>query len=142
VAWMHVDQNEINQPLDARDPTASGVSLRVYVSPYDIPVAIQGIYDDVISRFVISLKYAGLDEERKIKTRANDLIDFYVGKESNRMYRIAVDVEAMGAERIECEVLSAIDKLNPTRTRRGNYIAAKRAIQQSRGRLEALAAAR
>jgi hypothetical protein len=143
MGWMRVDQNQINQPLENRDPAASGVSLQVFVSPYDIPEAIHGGYDKGISRFVISFKYAGVEEESISKTTGNEHIDFFVGKDSNRLYRIAVDVDAMQATTVEVAVSSAIDRLAESPTRRtGNYIAAKRAIHQSRRQLEELAAAR
>jgi hypothetical protein len=137
--WMLVDLNDINKPLEERDPSASGVSLQLFVSPYDVPQAVQGKYETAIKRFIIDFKYVNSAEEEFVKKPGNANIEFIVGKESNRLYGISVDVDAIGATQVNLNVSAAIDSLATNTPRRmGNYTAAKRALQQTHNRLESI----
>ncbi len=137
--WITVNQTDINLPEEER--TGCGVDVRVFVSPYDVPSAIRGGYDKTIQRFGIQFKYLTPDEDLIEKTHAK-YIEFRVGKESNRLHKILIDVHSLTADHVQLTVLSvvetAIDRLAnaPLRPqRRGNYIAAKRAIEQNQGLL-------
>jgi hypothetical protein len=105
--WIEVD-------ADRYESESSGggkdLEFHVYVSPYDLPEAVRGEYVARESMFFIEFKYIG--EESLERQIADDYVTMYVGRHSNRLYRIAVDVDKLGARSIVIRVSKAIDTLS------------------------------
>jgi hypothetical protein len=72
------------------------------VQDLDVPEAVRGSYDEKRKRFVIQFKYIG-DEgtERKPFDRYVSLV---VGKHSQRLYAIEIDVDALRANKVQIKV--------------------------------------
>lgn len=130
--WLQLDGKRLN-PLQKRE--IRGVKIDVYLSPYDVPEAVRGFYDESIKRFVIEFKYLGEESKR---LQRNKHLELRVGKNSGRLYRIDVDVESLKAEAVSLnmhipELLSkTIDRLEPATSdlRQDNYDLAKRVISE------------
>ena len=136
--WIQVDQKTVNPPRLERH---QGVNLQVMVSPYDVPEAIRGEYDQGIKKFVVELKYLSAEEPPYEKLTKGGGIVLYVGERTKRIYRIEIDVDALDATQVSLiigRLEDAIDEL-PAVTRSGNYGAAKRAIESTRDDLFLLA---
>lgn len=133
--WMKVDQDMVNAPLD---DSMVGIDLKLFVSPYDIPIALKGDYNESISKFVIELEYDSPDEELAAPDVA-DHITFYSGLHSGRLHKIELDVDKANAGTVELQIIadkigSAITRLRTSQPkkypRKRNYVAAQRAISQ------------
>lgn len=130
--WLQLDGKRLN-PLQERE--IRGVKIDVYLSPYDVPEAVRGFYDESIPRFVIEFKYLG---EESTRLQRHKHLELRVGKNSGRLYRIDVDVQSLKAEAVSLnmhipELLSkAIDSLAPAASdqRQDNYDLAKRVISE------------
>lgn len=118
--WLPIDKN-IN-PMQEKE--IGGVTVRVSLSPYDVPLAVRGGFDKERDRFVIAFKYL-LDEEIEVKALENEEhVSIGVGKESNLLREILIDVNAIKAETVRLdlqvvkkEVEDAIDKWASTSVR-------------------------
>jgi hypothetical protein len=132
--WLTVDRKRINAPLD---DSQVGVDFQLFVSPYDIPVAIKGGYDESIHRFVIELQYDSAPEQLA-EPEVAEHVQFYSGRDSGRLHRIVVNVDEIGAASVQLQIIvnqieHAINQLRTQRSRfpsRRNYVAAQRAISQ------------
>ena len=130
--WLQLDGKQLN-PLQKRE--IRGVKIDVYLSPYDVPEAVRGFYDESVARFVIEFKYLG-EESTRLKRHKH--LELRVGKNSGRLYRIDVDVESLKAEAVSLNmhipelVSEAIDSLAPAAPDRGrdNYDLAKQVISE------------
>ena len=103
-----------------------GVELHVQISPYDIPQALRGHYNDEANRFEIEFQY--LTEEPLMEKIADQYVSFFVGKKSGRLYKIQMDVKAMKAQKVTLRlaptamISQEISKLNEhIPRRRDNY---------------------
>lgn len=98
--WVTVPQS-IAQNIPPSIQKVRGMSIQVHVSPFDIPQAIRGRYDDASRRFVIELQYMG-KERTEIRELSPQVI-LLVGRRTGRIYEIQVDVhsENIGAIRIQ-----------------------------------------
>lgn len=130
--WLQVD-------LDTETPEdrqlIRGVKVKLLVSPYDIPEAVRGFYDEQKHRFVIEFRYIG-DEPTELQPQDRH-ITLVVGKNSGRLYGIEIDVDTLKVEvvglRMEIikEVNEALDNLvqkSISPSRRDNYRLTKDAI--------------
>ena len=136
--WIQLNSDELNPP---RHESIRGVDVVVFLSPYDVPEAVSGDYDDEIKKFVIAFRYI-VEDEPFARQTGDSVVTLRVGKNSGRLYGIEVDVDKIRADSINLfvkipeVVQQAIDKLesNPRhRRRRGNYRVAKKVISE-RGR--------
>lgn len=133
--WIKLDPEKLNKP---KLETIQGVEVEVMLSPYDVPDAVGGNYDKERKRFVIEFKYASGDEPRSVEWH-DQYVNFIVGRNSQRLYGLEIDVDAMNAHAVSLKVLEekvdkAIDDLGRKLTRRsrlGNYGLAKEVISQS-----------
>ena len=103
------------------------------MSPYDVPEAVRGYYDDELQRFVIEFRYINNDEPVKKQRKEN--LTLRIGRHSNRLYGIEVDVQAIRGNtvsvspfpQISGSVIDAIDSLSNS----DNYDIARDAIEQN-----------
>jgi len=120
----------------------SGVTIRVFVSPFDVPEGVRGYYDDSAHVFRIEFKYP-FDEELVPQAKAPDNLRLFVGKNSGRLKQIEVDVDALGAEVLLVHVVpnlvdQAIEELSkspPARVRHANYDLTRKVISNHRREL-------
>jgi len=130
--WLQID---LDTEAAERHERIQGVSVALLVSPYDIPAAVRGFFDESKRRFIVEFKYMG--EEPTEMSRQDHYANLIVGKNSRRLYGMELDVEALQAERVEVrigiikEVNEALDQLvrkplSPNRL--DNYLLAKDAV--------------
>lgn len=104
--WISVDRAK----YDPGTPVSEhGVEFHVFISPYDMPEAVRGDFDESKRRFVIEFKY--IATEPLEHQTPDDYVTFVVGENSRRLYRIEVDVEGMGADAVVLRVSRAMDAL-------------------------------
>lgn len=126
--WIQVNANEVNIP---RWEIRNGVEVQVVVSPYDVPVAVRGGYDEVAKAFAIDFKYPSEEEEHVPKT-VSDHITCFIGAKSRRLQRILIDVDKFDSDRIMLQVQGLADKfpeINQHPSRRGNIETASKLLR-------------
>jgi hypothetical protein len=138
--WVEVDWNRLNQP---RRETINGVEVTVYFSPYDMPEAVKGEYNDAKDRFVIRFQYLGGEEPVEHRDE-DEHVRLGIGKKTSRLHEILVDVKSLQAngvmlkmqqsDLVADEVENAIAKFASftAAPRKGNYEAVSEALQQQR----------
>ena len=68
-----------------------------YVSPYDIPEALQGYLDKENKKFIIEFKYRSNDP--KYVENFFDVLTFHTGVNSSRIYKIEIDINKIDKKR-------------------------------------------
>lgn len=103
-----------------------------------------GPYEKASEKFIIEFRYVSGDASLRRQEHESGLVNFFIGKSSNRLCRIELDVKQLGANRVGLAILptlegvvdEAIDKLATAKVpRAGNYSLAKEAISQRREEL-------
>jgi hypothetical protein len=144
--WVRLDTEKLNTP---KPQDIRGVNITVRMSPYDVPEAVRGYYDQALQRFVIEFRYIG-DEPLK-QEQQGEYITLRIGRHSGRLYGIEVDADAMKARavsvnfenrlrvpQVSAAILKAIDTLShhpQKRSRHENYEVAKDAITQKQDQI-------
>ena len=131
--WIQVelDTEKLKQAKHLR-----GIVVELLVSPYDVPEAVRGFFDDEINRFAIEFKYIGGSDEPKKNNQQDKYLNFKIGENSERLYRLEIDVAALQANTVglmivQKEVNEALDQLiqqSGRINRKDNYRLAKEAI--------------
>jgi hypothetical protein len=146
--WLEVDLDteKLKQSRKIR-----GVVVELLVSPYDVPEAVRGFFDKETNRFAVEFKYIGSGDEPKKNNQQDRFLNFRIGENSGRLYRLEIDVEALKANSVELrmlverEVSEALDQLiqrSGRVNRQDNYRLAKEAIVARQNQLfDALAPA-
>lgn len=133
--WIAVDPRDLNKPQ--RQQTGSGIEIELYLSPYDIPQAVNGRYDQGKKRFVIEFSYIAGDEPRKCVPQDEHLA-LHVGKQTNRLYAIEVDVDALQAKTVALtfseRIENAMDALS-SQPPRANHQMAREVIRSKQAEL-------
>lgn len=104
--WILVNPADYEE---SRPGKIRGVDVKILVSPYDIPAAVFGEYDEALKKLVITFKYATEDEPSEPSGPPN--LTFWTGKKSKRLLRIAIDVDEMQAKEVRLAILSELEKL-------------------------------
>lgn len=68
------------------------------MSPFDVPQRVSGRYDDKQGRFVIDFSYLVDDEPKEEVEPDNEHFSLLIGKRSGCLYRVAIDVDEIGAD--------------------------------------------
>src|SRR5262245_49867289 len=115
--WIEVNPDEL--ALD-QDREVRGVTLRLRLSPYDVPLAVTG--RDEGGCFFVKFRYI-TEDEKTTREQKDDHLWLHVGKNTGRLYAIEIDVNALKAHTVRLEVInSAIDQMaQQQEQRRGNY---------------------
>ncbi len=132
--WIQVNPHELNKPKVER---RNGVDIQVFVSPYDIPDAVRGNYDQSRRVFVVDFRYLA-DDEDKVEHGGDEHIKYFVGRESRRLHRIEIDVDRLDVNAVGLEVNKVIANLpeaDRRPSRRGNYEAAGRILENKKEEL-------
>jgi hypothetical protein len=129
--WLNPD--DINRLSSVE---IKGRFVNVYLSPYDVPIAMSTDLDKARGYFRIEFEYSGGEEPTREQEVAKGIV-FGIGRESDRLYRIEITLASIdpGGLVINFEQLvsDALGRLHPIRG--GNYRAAKESIAQHRKEL-------
>src|SRR2546421_147313 len=100
--WIPLDP----KTLDAKQEEASqGMHFEFSLSPYDIPQSVRGHYCEDIKRFVIEFKY--ITEEPLNERKLAGHVTVQEGKNSGRLYKVFVDVDALNIGLISAAIHEA-----------------------------------
>lgn len=127
--WLTLDQQNLS---NAQTENIRGIQINLFVSPYDVPTAVRGRYDESLKKFLIEFKYIA-DEPLRKETHGH--LALRVGKRSGRLYAIEVDVYSLNADSVSLRLVvpklinDAIESLAGTRENRAsNYDIARQVI--------------
>jgi hypothetical protein len=117
------------------DPTKPvidrGVAFSVFLSPYDMPDAVRGRYDQARKRFIIDFRYISDEETEPKKVDTNVVVQ--IGRQTKRLHQIEVDIHALGAKQVALILTNAIERtphaLGAFRIPAANFAVAKDAIR-------------
>lgn len=130
--WILLDPKSLNTQV--KPANKSGVSVSVYLSPYDIPEAVRGYFDGDDSKcFVIEFKYMGGEEPMEAANNQQD-ITLMLGKKSGRLYRIILKPKEFpdGAVNLRLglveQAIGNLAKRPPRKPRVGNYKLAREVL--------------
>jgi len=143
--WIELDSDELNPP---RHADIKGVDVMVFLSPYEVPDAVRGALDQRADRFAIDFRYLGSPDKpnEPLETEAGPGhrdITLKVGRNSQRLYRIEIDVKKLKADRVRLtmileQVKEALHDLAARRTKPGNcehYDLAEKVISEKKDEL-------
>ena len=131
--WLRVDPATFDRHETV---VGRGVEFHVFLSPYDLPEAVRGAFDRATNRFVIEFRY--VTDEPTATVAADKHVTLFIGKNSKRLRRIAVDVKGMGAREVALRIDQAIDALPRAITGRvptTNFTVARDVIHRKRPEL-------
>ncbi len=123
--WVILDVEDLNPPqIEETD----GVCTRIFLSPYDIPIAVRG-YFNKSGWFIIEFQYI-VGESVRSEHLGCDLV-LYIGKNSRRLYQLKADynqtvVLGVSVLGIITKAITAIGQKYPKR--KANYDVVKRVI--------------
>lgn len=103
--WIKLKTGEFDQR--EKHVGTDGVEVTLFLSPFDVPKAVRGHYDEKHKQFVIEFRYlSGADDlaEPVKETVVEDHFRFYDGKLSHRIYRIEIDVVKLRATGVQLQV--------------------------------------
>ena len=98
--WIELEPSDL---APQRKTSHNAVEVVVGLSPFDLPDCVRSFYDQSCDRFVIEFRY--LNDEPLVPERADDYVTFFFGRNSDRLYKIEVDVKSLGAEQVDLKVL-------------------------------------
>jgi len=97
------------------------------MSPYDIPQAVRGEFDEDRKRFVIEFRY--ISPEETASRQIDEHVILHVGENSGRLCGIEADVEAMNVNAVLLRIdRAAEESINPRL--KPNYDVAKKIITE------------
>ncbi len=133
--WISLDPELLSTVERTEEP--GGVEVVIGLSPFDIPEKVRGGYNEKSNRFVIEFKY--IDEsERHVPTKLDNHITVLAGENSNRLYEIQIDVDAIGARSVQLSLATeAIERVaNKSKPRKQKlYGMAKRIVESKESEL-------
>lgn len=97
--WIEVDPATLTTEEKS---VICGVDVELIVSPYDVPEAVRGYYDESKNRFVIEFKYIG-DEHTK-KHSYDQGLTYRIGETSGRLHALEIDVKAIKVDSVSLRV--------------------------------------
>ncbi len=104
-----IDVSGLSFPIEIDRPTArKSAHIRLVVSPYDVPRAVRGRYDELMKRFVIDLLYITKDEPREASDENG--LQLLRGRNSGRIYSIIVDVDGQGLDGVGLDIVHEVQE--------------------------------
>jgi hypothetical protein len=125
--WIAVDPARF---AEYRKENLAGVDVTLAVSPYDVPDGMRAYYQDSLRRLVIEFRYLGLEPYRRVNKLP--YVTLRIGKNSERLYGVEVDVDGAGAQWVTLTV-GAIEEQVKARKAHGapfNYDIAKQLVSE------------
>ncbi len=108
--WMRVDTSKLNTKEVLQ---IKGVTVNLFVSPYDVPDMIGVRMDEDRKVFVIEFKY--FFEEPTVARQLGQYVTAHIAKQSSRVHRIEIDVEKSGVNQVQLLIqdraVRALDQL-------------------------------
>ncbi len=92
--WIPVD---LGAEERAQKAFIRGVEVELFASPYDVPEAIRGHFDEAKNRLIIELRYVGSEPT---KVCVYNHVSYTIGESSNRLYGLEIDVHALKVDGI------------------------------------------
>jgi len=120
-----------------------GVKVEVLVSPYDVPQAVRGYFCDGRKFFTIEFRYISSEKEM-IEKSLEEHVTVKIGKNSQRLYAISLDMQSLQANSIKLRlevaetlknVLTHLIQQPVSAIRESNYKLAKEAVEQNESRI-------
>jgi len=108
--WLALDPIQLQR---SQEEFLGGVTVEVYLSPYDIPEAIGRHDDQDKNKCIIEFRYIDKDESLTPRVHDNN-ITLVVGKRSGRIYRIEIegcDPSRVSLHMRESEIENAFNRL-------------------------------
>ena|SRR3989338_4249015 len=99
--WVTLNEIAIDKSHHHTDPN-DGVVIEVSMSPYDIPKAVAGYKTENQEWFIIEFKYIS-EEPVDVKTETKN-IKLFVGKNSDRIYQIHINLKEFNASSVTLKV--------------------------------------
>ncbi len=87
--WLEIDQNDLFEPEIAN---MKGITVKVMLSPSDVPSAVRYYTDEDHEKLVVEFKYLSSKEKMVLKKSLNGA-ELLVGKNSRKIYKIAFDAK-------------------------------------------------
>jgi|SRR5579862_3000990 len=125
--WIVLDPARLAEYKKEKLP---GVEVTVAVSPYDVPDGVRAYYQDSLRRLVIEFRYLGLEPFKRVTK--SQYVTLRIGKNSERLYGIEVNVDGAGAQWVALMV-RAIEEQVQARKVHGtpfNYDIAKQLVEE------------
>lgn len=122
--WLALSPAEFQSDSEQ---TLKGLVFHVSMSPYDIPQAVRGEFDEDRKRFVIEFRY--ISPEETASRQIDEHVILHVGENSGRLCGIEADVEAMNVNAVLLRIdRAAEESINPRL--KPNYDVAKKIITE------------
>jgi hypothetical protein len=100
--WIELDPSQYGSMEETeRDDS---VEITVGLSPYDLPDGVRGYYDNDVKRFVIEFRYLSNDEPL-VPSESKEHVTLFLGKNSDRLCRIEVDIDRLKASVVDLKVV-------------------------------------
>ncbi len=133
-AWIKVDPNTLNP---AKQETVEGTKVTIKASPYDVPDAYRGYFDNKIGRYVVEFRY--LSEEPVRRENHGPHLTLRIGKRSSRVYGVEIDSRGLEQRRWVQVAVNALSEREEKAGRKEtflNYVIASRLLRDNAPRLE------
>jgi hypothetical protein len=88
--WITVDVNDVNKEVAKN---FNGVEVRMRFSPYDVPRRFRGYREPNTHYYVVEFEYLTPEETRPEVPCPNSPIELEIGKNSQRIYKVKLDME-------------------------------------------------
>jgi len=97
--WVELDQTKLDTGQNA---TIKGVTVKVFLSPFDVPEAFRAYRDAATGRFVIEFRYVGGDEPTASFEKDN--VTVVIGSNSRRLLKLLLDAAKLGISAVSLEL--------------------------------------
>jgi hypothetical protein len=127
--WLEIIPKEFSESEHVQ---IRGVSVEVFLSPFDMPEAVRGSYDKDAKKFLIEFRYIGGDEPLSSDSLEGATIS--IGKHSKRIYKIELEqVDLTNEQKVGLRLIPKVDAVleslehdRDSARRAGNYKVAKK----------------
>jgi hypothetical protein len=100
--WLQLDARQLSKEVTK---TIRGVTVKLALSPYDVPNSVRGFRDDNSPFFVIEFKYV-TDEPLRV-VNPGEPVQLELGVNSGRIYKIKVDVIKLHCQAVSLQIEDA-----------------------------------
>ena len=100
--WIPVDLGSYDEPREIG--MSADVEVNVFISPFEIPRAVRGYYDDAQNLFRIEFKYITHEKPIARSDIGPSEVTTIVGSKTGRILGFEIDVDALGATSVSLGV--------------------------------------
>ncbi|XUO83560.1 hypothetical protein RVM27_14220 [Halomonas sp. KM007] len=87
--WLEIDQNELFEP---EINNTKGITVKVMLSPSDVPSAVRYFTDEKHEKLIVEFKYLSSKEKTVLKRTLHGA-ELLLGKNSRKIYKVAFDTK-------------------------------------------------